>query len=109
MWKAPIRIVTADHSRALERMTTILAIDYGLGNVGAVANMVRKAGGEVITSSEPGETAAARKLVLPGVGHFGRAMETLARSGLTSALNEAVVARGASILGLCLGMQLFCR
>lgn len=82
-------------------------VDYGLGNVGAMANMVRKAGGEVEICGDPARIAAADKLILPGVGHFGRAMETLSKAGLVEALNQAVIGRDAAILGVCLGMQLF--
>jgi imidazole glycerol-phosphate synthase subunit HisH len=88
-------------------MTSILIVDHGLGNVGAMANMVRKAGADPVISGDPKIVAAASKLVLPGVGHFGRAMEGLRATGLLDALNEAVIGRKAPILGVCLGMQLF--
>lgn len=57
-------------------------------------------------SSNPAQVADAAKILLPGVGHFGKAMENLARSGLADALNEAVLVKRVPILGICLGMQL---
>lgn len=88
-------------------MSKVLIVDYGLGNVGAIANMVRKAGAETMISGDPKIVAVAEKLILPGVGHFGNAMGRLKSNGLLEALNEAVIARKAPILGVCLGMQLF--
>lgn len=87
----------------------ITVVDYDAGNVGSVVNICRKAGGEAKVSRDPKEIAAAGKLILPGVGHFGRAMERLAASGLRQALDEAVLERRTPILGICLGMQLLSR
>lgn len=83
----------------------ILIVDYDAGNIGSVANICKKAGGAAEISSDPDKIAAASKLILPGVGHFGRAMERLEVSGIRSGL-EAARNRGAPILGICLGMQL---
>lgn len=69
--------------------------------------MCRRAGARAEISGDPAIIAGAEKLILPGVGHFGRAMQRLSQCGLLSALNEAVRVRGAPILGICLGMQLF--
>ncbi len=52
------------------------------------------------------EVARADKLILPGVGHFKKAMENLGELKLVDALNEAVLVRKRPILGICLGMQL---
>ncbi|HEX6860409.1 MAG TPA: imidazole glycerol phosphate synthase subunit HisH [Caulobacteraceae bacterium] len=85
----------------------ITVVDYDAGNVGSVVNIVRKAGGQAHVSRDPEVIAAADKLILPGVGHFARAMERLHGAGMVAALNEAVISRKAPILGICLGMQLF--
>ena len=85
----------------------ITVVDYDAGNVGSVVNICRKAGGEAQVSSDPEVIARATKLILPGVGHFGSAMERLRSSGIVAALEEAVQVRKAPILGICLGMQLF--
>jgi glutamine amidotransferase len=87
----------------------ITVIDYDAGNVGSVVNICRKAGGKATISADPREIAKADKLILPGVGHFGRAMERLRKNGLVDAMNEAVLERRRPVLGICLGMQLLSR
>jgi glutamine amidotransferase len=52
------------------------------------------------------ELFAADRIILPGVGAFDRAMARLRQSGLTEALEEAVIVRGKPILGICVGMQM---
>lgn len=84
----------------------ITVVDYDAGNIGSVVNICKKAGGSVRVARNPAEIARAHKLILPGVGHFGRAIERLQQKGLVSALNEAVLQRKVPILGICLGMQL---
>jgi glutamine amidotransferase len=84
---------------------TVLIANYGMGNVGSIANMIRKSGGEAIISDDPNAIATASKLVLPGVGAFDKGMEALGKSGLLSAIREAV-SNGVPVLGICLGMQL---
>ena len=88
-------------------MKTVSIVDYGMGNLHSVLKKFRRIGAEPIVSSHPADIAAAEKLVLPGVGHFGMAMRNLEQSGLRTALEEAVMRRGVPILGICLGMQLF--
>lgn len=87
----------------------IVVVDYSLGNVGAVANMLRKAGARVRISACAADIAAADKLVLPGVGHFDSGMRRLHHSGLVPLLTEQVLGRGKPILGICLGMQMMTR
>src|SRR5579884_4019374 len=94
---------------AAERLAgpeAITIVDYDAGNIGSVVNICRKIGAPVETSTSPDAVANAGKLILPGVGHFGRAMERLESTGLRSALNHAVITRNVPILGICLGMQL---
>lgn len=86
----------------------IVIVDYDAGNIGSVANICKKAGGAAEVSADPDRIAAAGKLILPGVGHFGRAMERLNASGIRAAL-DAAKERGVPILGICLGMQLLTR
>jgi imidazole glycerol-phosphate synthase subunit HisH len=87
----------------------ILIIDYGLGNLRSIENMLRRAGVEAAVSSKPEEICAASKLILPGVGHFGFGMESLHRLGLVDVLNERVLFARVPILGICLGAQLLGR
>lgn len=86
-----------------------VVVDYGMGNIASVINMGRKAGGTFTLSSNPDIVAGADKLILPGVGAFGRGMSNLQERGLIPALNHAVIERKVPILGLCLGVQLFTR
>lgn len=85
-------------------MVTI--IDYGLGNLSSIQNMIKKIGGKSIISSSSEQIANANKLLLPGVGHFEKGMENLNKSGLIPILNNQVLNNKIPILGICLGMQL---
>src|SRR4051812_26895986 len=87
----------------------VAIIDYGMGNLHSVKRKLDRIGVHAQLTSEPSELLHADKLVLPGVGHFGKAMEHLGTLGLVPALHEAVVVRKTPILGICLGMQLFAR
>ena len=71
--------------------------------------MGRKARGTFVVSSDPEVIAAASKVILPGVGAFGSAMQQLTDRGLVPALNHAALEQRVPILGLCLGMQLVTR
>lgn len=87
----------------------VAVIDYGMGNIGSICSMLRHVGAEPLVSSDPLQLARADKLILPGVGHFDRAMENLTGAGLVDELQDLVQARAMPILGICLGMQLMCR
>jgi glutamine amidotransferase len=83
----------------------ITIIDYGMGNIGSIANMLKKLGIKSQTSSLLEELLTAEKLILPGVGAFDNAMEKLNSLGFSKVIcNKA--AEGTPILGICLGMQL---
>ena len=87
----------------------VAIVDYGMGNLHSVKRKLDRLGVHPQLTSDPDELLRADKLLLPGVGHFGKAMEHLVTMGLVSALHEAVVVRKTPILGICLGMQLFAR
>lgn len=84
----------------------ILIVDFGMGNLNSIWKKLVRLDCSPAVSSNPAEIAAADKLILPGVGHFGRAMGNLRELHLLDALNEAVLTRRRPILGICLGMQL---
>ena len=84
----------------------IVVVDYGMGNVGSIANMLRKVGAQPMVSSDPAIIAQADKLILPGVGAFDAAMERINGSGLRAALDRRVLEDRVPVLGICLGMQL---
>ncbi len=89
---------------------TVALIDYGSGNLrSAEKALVRAADGssEIVVTGDPDAVARADRIVLPGVGAFAACMAALqARPGLVEAMNDAVQARGAPFLGVCVGMQL---
>jgi glutamine amidotransferase len=87
----------------------ITIVDSGVGNVGSIANMLRRCHGEAKVTADAAAVASAAKLILPGVGAFDAGMEALCRGSLDAALHDAVIGRGVPILGICLGLQLMAR
>lgn len=87
----------------------IIIVNYGLGNLSSVLNMITKAGGQAIIVSDPNMLTEADKIILPGVGAFDHGMSSLHNNGWVKALNEAVLVKRVPILGICLGMQLMCK
>jgi len=83
----------------------ITVVDYQMGNVGSIVNMLKRLGFEVRLSSVLAEIMQADKLILPGVGSFDTGMANLDRLGLREPL-EQKRASGTPVLGICLGMQL---
>lgn len=84
----------------------ISIIDYGMGNIGSLENMIRKAGGSSLVTSKPNEILKAEKLILPGVGNFDQAIHNIEILGIQKAINEAVMVNYTPILCICLGAQL---
>jgi imidazole glycerol-phosphate synthase subunit HisH len=84
----------------------IAVIDYEMGNVGSVLNMLKKVGVAALLTRDHAELRRADGLILPGVGSFDRGMQHLRRCGLVEPLEELVIGRAKPILGICLGMQL---
>lgn len=84
----------------------ITIVDYGLGNLGSIKNMLKKIGAESIITSDPAMIQKAEKLILPGVGAFDDGISNLNELNLVSVLNQKVLVDKTPILGICLGMQL---
>lgn len=82
-----------------------IIVDYGMGNLRSVEKALENVGGSPVISGEPHTVRNADRLILPGVGAFGDAMENLRRRGLDDAIRHAV-RDGKPLLGLCLGLQL---
>lgn len=93
----------AERSSA-DRTTTAVIVDAGVGNLGNLARALRHLGAEAEITSDPERIAAARCLLLPGVGAFAPPREAL-RQGPEQAI-RAALAGGAWLLGICVGFQL---
>ena len=88
-------------------MITIL--DFGIGNLGSILNMLKMLKIKVKISSNVADVESADKLILPGVGAFDNGMRALSDSGLFPILNKKVVEEKTPILGICLGMQMIAK
>lgn len=84
----------------------IVILDYGMGNLGSIQNMLQYLGEDAVITSELSVIEKAEKLILPGVGAFDAGMGQLESSGLKNLLIEKVINQSIPILGICLGMQL---
>jgi imidazole glycerol-phosphate synthase subunit HisH len=86
---------------------SIVIINYGMGNLGSIQNMLRHIGVDSIISSSIDDIEDSSKLILSGVGAFDNAMRNITDSGFLALLNRKVLIDRIPILGICLGMQLF--
>lgn len=84
----------------------IIIVNYNMGNIQSVFKKIQMLGYDCEVSHKSHEILAADKIVLPGVGHFGMAMDQLQKMDLIAPLHEAVLIQKKPVLGICLGMQL---
>jgi imidazole glycerol-phosphate synthase subunit HisH len=82
----------------------LILIDAGTGNLRSVQKALEAVGASVLCTSDPRKVLEGRRVVLPGVGAFGDFMSGLRERGLDDVVKK-VVARGVSMLGICVGMQ----
>jgi len=87
----------------------IAILDYGIGNVGSILNMLKHIDVEAIITHDPDTIEAADKLILPGVGSFDSGMKKLADSNLVDIIKKHVLQKNKQLLGICLGMQMLGR
>lgn len=88
----------------------IAIINYGIGNLLSVKNMLKKAGEpDVVITSDPEELRRADKIILPGVGHFDYGMKKLKDSPAFEMLQYKALEEKVPTLGICLGAQLLTR
>ena len=83
----------------------IAIIDYDAGNIKSVEKALHYLGEETVVSRDPQVLLSADKVILPGVGSFGDAMNNLNKFGLVPVIRE-IAEKGTPFLGICLGLQL---
>ncbi len=84
----------------------IVIVDYGMGNLNSVLRVMNRMKVDCIVSSKAEDILNSEKVILPGVGHFQKAMHNLKELDLIEVLNEAALNQRKPVLGICLGMQL---
>lgn len=87
----------------------LVIVDYGMGNLNSVKKALSKMRADSVISADPRDIINSEKIILPGVGHFSKAMSNLRELGLLEALSEAVLIKKKPVLGICLGMQLLAK
>jgi imidazole glycerol-phosphate synthase subunit HisH len=87
----------------------IIILDYGMGNLFSVKKKFNRLGIAAEISALPEDILSAERLVIPGVGHFRKAIENLKQRKLWDPLNEVALVKRIPVLGICLGMQLMAR
>lgn len=83
----------------------IAIIDYDMGNIRSVENALLRLGAEYKLTADPAEIRKADRVILPGVGHCGQAVENLRERGLVDVIKDL----RRPVLGICVGMQAMCR
>ena len=83
----------------------IAIVDYGMGNLRSVQKAFERVGHSATITDRPEDVSRSQRVVLPGVGAFGDAMDNLKRSGLIGPIVESI-SEGRPFLGICLGLQL---
>jgi imidazole glycerol-phosphate synthase subunit HisH len=81
-------------------------VDYGSGNVSAIATIFKQLKVPHVVTGDHAELAAADRYILPGVGAFDQVMGDLVRLGIRDLLNEQVLGKGKKAMGICVGMQI---
>src|ERR1700733_2251833 len=84
----------------------ITIVNYGVGNLASIRNMLKKAGSDALIASDENDILNAEKLILPGIGAFDTCAGKLQASGLLVAINKKVRVEKTPVLGICVGMQL---
>ena len=87
----------------------IVIVDYGMGNLSSIRNMLKKVGSSAVISSSPETVAEATKIILPGIGAFDNAMDNIESRKLRDVLDKKALVEKVPVLGICLGMQILMR
>lgn len=84
-------------------------IDYGVGNLGSIINMIKRVGGKSKLIDNNDDLDLVNKIIIPGVGSFDHGMKELTKSGLIAKLNHKALEEKIPTLGICLGAQIMCK
>ena len=93
----------------MESSNIVTIVDYGMGNIGSLINMFRRIGVQSEVVSDLHSIERARKIILPGVGAFGAAMDRIDALDLRDILRAKALEEQVPFMGICLGMQLLTR
>lgn len=84
----------------------VAILDYGIGNINSIFNMLKKIGAQAVITSDPERIQQADKLILPGVGHFDYCMQQLRNTPFYQLLQDRVLTEKVPVLGVCVGCQM---
>jgi glutamine amidotransferase len=84
----------------------ITIVNYGVGNLASIKNMLKKAGFESELATDAGTIEKASKIILPGIGAFDHCMTEFTKSGLRQAVTDKVMKDKIPLLGICVGLQM---
>jgi len=87
-------------------MKKVTILDYGMGNMGSILNMLKKIGVDSNLASSKLQLQDSDYLIIPGIGHFDNAINKIKNLNIFDTLNELALDKKIPILGICLGMQL---
>lgn len=91
----------------MKKKPILAIVDFDAGNMASLKAKTERLGVEVVVADHPSKIREVDGLLLCGVGHFGKAMDTLRDNHFIDVLNESVFDHNMPVLGICLGMQLF--
>jgi glutamine amidotransferase len=84
----------------------LVILDYGIGNLSSIKNMLKKAGFDARVASDAASVEPASKIILPGIGAFDHCMQRFNASGLRPIIETKVFESKIPILGICVGLQM---
>jgi glutamine amidotransferase len=84
----------------------IAILDYGIGNIASILNMLKKIGAPARLTSDPAVVKDSSKLILPGIGSFDYCMQQLKKASFYDIMHEKVLGENTPLLGVCVGCQM---
>ncbi len=81
-------------------------VNYGMGNIKSVYNAIEYLGGSAFICEKPSDLSKATKIIIPGVGAFGKCVSNLYQAEFAEELKEYVIKKALPTLGICVGMQI---